>query len=342
MRIRLRWIIGSIWALGILTALFFGLGFHRRPRFIHNWEEEEYAANRPFVAPDSVVDGLAVYTVSSGAPLLLLPYPHSHTTEPMAQSPLAEIFTALGRSVISFDVPGAYRSTREPIGDMDEMIRCADDTLDRAGIRGPVDVVGHSMGGLVALAYAIKRPQRVNRLVLIATLSGFPAAARWGLPGSAFRVYQPDYWRIIRWGLRLNAGRGDLAQHKRLQNLMKRVSFHDESYFTPVEIDADDRRKGVPIRTIWSRNMYSRLSYAGRLGDVAAPTLVLAGRFDPQAPLQCADELFRGIPDAKLVIFDCSGHFLFMEEPTPFACAVEQFLGGGLGATNDQRLHMPI
>jgi pimeloyl-ACP methyl ester carboxylesterase len=65
----------------------------------------------------------------------------------------------------------------------------------------------------------------------------------------------------------------------------------------------------------------------GRLGDVTAPTLILAGMFDLQAPLQCSQELLRGLPDAKLLIFEHSGHFPFIEEPISFARAVELFLG---------------
>jgi proline iminopeptidase len=244
----------------------------------------------------------------------------------MAQGPIAEILAGMGRTVVTFDVPGAYRSTREPVGDMDEMIRSADETLDRLGIGDPVDVVGHSMGGLAALAYAIERPERTRRLVLVTSLSGFPAAARWGFPGSAFRIYEPDYWRLILWGIRLNAGRGDLALHKRLQNLMERASYHDKTSFTPVEIDADDHEEGVPIRTIWSKNMYTRLSYADRLAEVRAPTLVLAGRHDPEAPLPCSEELLQGIPDASLVIFERSGHSPFIEEPSLFAETVDAFL----------------
>jgi pimeloyl-ACP methyl ester carboxylesterase len=312
--------------LGILAVLFFGLGFHRRPQYIHNFEEEEYGREHPFVKPVSVADGLAVYTVGRGAPVLLFPYPHSHTTEPMAQGPLAEALAGMGRTVVTFDVPGAYRSTREPAGDMDEMIRSADETLDRLGIQDPVDVVGHSMGGLTALAYAIERPERTRRLVLVTSLSGFPAAARWGFPGSAFQIYEPDYWRLILWGIRLNAGRGDLALHKRLQNLMERASYHDKTSFTAVEIDTDDHEKGVPIRTIWSKNMYSRLSYADRLAEVRAPTLVLAGRHDPEAPLPCSEELLQGIPDASLVVFEQSGHFPFIEEPSLFAEMLDAFL----------------
>jgi pimeloyl-ACP methyl ester carboxylesterase len=327
-RTRRKMALTGLVVLGIFLAFFFGLGLHRKPRYIQNFEDEEYGREHPFVEPASVVDGLAVYSVGSGEPVLLFPYPHGHTTEPMAQGSIARILAAMGRTIVTFDVPGAYRSTREPVGDADEMIRSADEALDRLSIQGPVDVVGHSMGGLAALAYAIERPERTRRLVLITSLSGFPAAARWGFPGSAFHIYEPDYWRIIFWGIQLNAGRGDLSLHKRLQNLMERAAYHDKTFFRPVEIDADDHEKGVPIRTIWSKNMYTRLSYADRLGEVQAPTLILAGRYDPEAPLQSSEELLRGIPDARLFIFESSGHFPFIEEAPLFAQTVEAFLGG--------------
>jgi proline iminopeptidase len=182
------------------------------------------------------------------------------------------------------------------------------------------------MGGFAALAYAIERPERTRRLVLVTSLSGFPAAARWGFPGSAFRIYEIDYWRLILWGIRLNAGRGDLALHKRLQNLMERASYHDKTFFAPEEIDADDAEKGVPIRTMWSKNMYARLSYADRLKEVRAPTLILAGRHDPQAPLPCSEELLQGIAGASLAIFEESGHFPYIEEALHFTQTVDDFL----------------
>jgi proline iminopeptidase len=322
------WISIAAVLITVFTLVFFGLGLYRRPNWISNFEEAEYGPQTPFIAPHSVADGLAVYSVGSGPPVLLFPYPHGHTVAPMAQGDIAQVLVSMDRRVISFDVPGAYRSTREPVGDMVEMISCADETLARFGIDGPVDVVGHSMGGLAALAFAVERPERTNRLVLVTSLSGFPAAARWGFPGSAYRITQADYWRVIVWGMRLNGGRADLVLHKRLQNLMGRASYHDKAAFVPAEIDGDDTEKGVPIRTIWSKNMYRRLSYADRLGEVRAPTLVIAGRHDPEAPLPCSEELADGIARARLAIFEQSGHSPFVEETERFAEVLQSFLDG--------------
>jgi proline iminopeptidase len=310
----------------IIAGIFFSLGMHQKPTYIQNFEEGEYGSEHAFVTPSSIVDGLAVYSVGSGEPVLLFPYPHAHTTAPMAQEPIAESLLLMGRKVITFDVPGAYRSTRTPTGNMDEMIQAADETLDRLGIEGPIDVVGHSMGGFTALAYATERPERIQRLVLINNVSGFPAAARCGFPGSAFSITDPNYWRIIFWGIRINAGRGNLALHKKLQNLMEGSSYHDKSYFTPLVIDADDYEKGVPIRMIWSKNMYSGLSYADRLSEVKSPTLILAGRHDPEAPLACSEELNEGILESRLIIFEHSGHYPFIEESLRFHDIVEAFL----------------
>ena len=326
MRTKKVWIFIALVVLGPFAVLFFSLGLHRKPHYIQNFEVAEYSRETPFMEPVSVVDGLAVYTTGKGEPVLLFPYPHGHTIEPMAQGPISRILVGMGHTVVTFDVPGAYRSTREPVGDMDEMISSADETLDRLGIHAPVDVVGHSMGGLAALAYAIERPEHTRRLVLITSLSGFPAAARWGFPGSVYHITDPDFWRIIFWGIKLNAGRGNLALHKKLQNLMGRASYHDKAYFTPVKIETDDYETAVPIRTLWSQNMYARLSYADRLSEVQAPTLILAGRYDPEAPLQCSEELFQGITAANLVIFEQSGHSPFIEEALFFSQTVDAFL----------------
>ncbi|HEX6708688.1 MAG TPA: alpha/beta hydrolase [Rubrobacter sp.] len=63
----------------------------------------------------------------------------------------------------------------------------------------------------------------------------------------------------------------------------------------------------------------------GRTDLVRAPALVSAGRNDPQMPPSCLDELARGMPDARIVFFEKSGHYPFIEEPEAFWEAVRYF-----------------
>lgn len=82
------------------------------------------------------------------------------------------------------------------------------------------------------------------------------------------------------------------------------------------------RRTGHPE---WHR-VARTLDYAGRLGEVTAPALVLCGRYDVQFAPACSEELAAGIPGARLVVFERSGHFPFVEEPAPFWTAVGEWL----------------
>jgi pimeloyl-ACP methyl ester carboxylesterase len=111
--------------------------------------------------------GLALYAVGQGRPVLLMPSPHGFTAGPAAFGPLAQTLQRLGRQVVVFDPPGAYASSRPARIEMPEMTAAASETLEALRIQSPVDVVGHSMSGLCALAFALERPDDVRRLVLV-------------------------------------------------------------------------------------------------------------------------------------------------------------------------------
>jgi proline iminopeptidase len=59
-----------------------------------------------------------------------------------------------------------------------------------------------------------------------------------------------------------------------------------------------------------------------------APTLLLVGRHHPETPLPCSEELYEGIPDARLVVFERSGHSPFVEEARLVAETMDAFLNG--------------
>jgi proline iminopeptidase len=292
-----------------------------------NIEMLHYFHGASYMEPAQISSGLAIYRLGEGEPILLFPYPHAGTTSSMAENQLAEILQEMGRTVITFDPPGAYYSTREPHVDMTEMLEAALETLEIFGIDGPIDTAGHSMGGLAALAFAVEYPESVDRLILINTLSGFPASLEWGLPGSAWSWYEKEYWQLMYWGIRMKIGRGSLATHKKLMNLMTRASFHDQSWVVTYPIYPEDHRIDPPVRARWTDAVWN-VDYAGRLSEVRAETWISAGSYDPQTPLPCAEELASGISQSRLVVFEESGHNPFIEERERFTNSLSEFLAG--------------
>ena len=64
-----------------------------------------------------------------------------------------------------------------------------------------------------------------------------------------------------------------------------------------------------------------------RLGEIKVPTLVMAGRHDwITPPPQAAERLHAGLPNSKLVIFEESGHFPFIEEHDKFVTTVKDWV----------------
>jgi proline iminopeptidase len=211
---------------------------------------------------------------------------------------------------------------------MAEMHDCADESLTACGLSGPVDAVGHSMAGLVLLAYAIERPERIRRLVLVGTGSGGPAymgarGALWNrthphFPGLAARAILHLLW----------PARGP---ERIMNNFIERHSFHDRRLAEPKSVTLLDWVRAREGRTDWHW-VAKRLDYSSRLGEIAVPTIIVCGRHDPQYPPGCSEELAAGIKGAELVWFESSGHYPYIEEPQAFFAAVGEFLNAAKGS----------
>jgi pimeloyl-ACP methyl ester carboxylesterase len=275
------------------------------------------------IQPFAIQNGLAIYAVGSGPPLLLMPYPHANSVVGDASmSRMIERLAHLPRRVITFDPPGSGRSTRALRLDMAEMIACAVESLDACGVDRAVDVWGHSQGGVAALAFALDHRARVGRLMLICTASGAPAYFR--APGAIWNRTHPSFWRFgalatLYWLT------GRRAAETAMLNLIFRDSYVDRSRFTPAPIAWRDWLRPARPRTRWGQ-IARRLDYSARLVEVSVPTLVVAGRYDPQMPPSCAEELARGIRDSRLRVFAQSGHYPFIEEAESFWPLIGAFL----------------
>lgn len=215
-------------------------------------------------------DGLAVSRRGRGPNVLVPPYPHASTHRPMAEDRLADLLMGAGFAVVSFDPPGAYRSSRPMRGDMAEMLDCCVEALDVAGVRPPVLTVGHSMSSLCALGLAIEQPGLVARLVLVGSLSGFPAARRWGVPHNWSPWHDQQWWQCRWLGTRQMLGLGNLATYRRLDDLVGRASVVDPAMAETFAIQQGDRRRVQPARAIWLQTVRN-VDYHRSLTAVRGP-----------------------------------------------------------------------
>jgi pimeloyl-ACP methyl ester carboxylesterase len=240
-----------------------------------------------------------VWSGGEGAPLLYLHGFEQHPGDASFLKRLAERF-----EVRAPEHPGyGHSSGLDSIRDMLDMTLHLRRFVEQWG-RGPVNVVGHSLGGMFAAELAAIAPHLVRKLVLV------DAYGLWlddePLPDPF--VLMPDALAALKWH---DAGRaGDepsaydpaidrAAQEFRATNLAAATKF-----LWPIP----DRGLGR------------------RLGYIACPTLVLHGESDGLLPLGHATALARGIPGADLVRIKAAGHLPMVEAEDAFLDAVGSFL----------------
>jgi 3-oxoadipate enol-lactonase/4-carboxymuconolactone decarboxylase len=178
--------------------------------------------------------------------------------------------------------------------------------LDALGI-AQAHLAGLSLGGMTVQAAAIAAPERVLSLTLMATAAFMPSAQTWG----------------------------ERAATVRAQGTAAIVEATLGRWFTPAFRDAAPAAL-APIREAFvacDRAGYARACEAigamdlrPRLGRIAAPTLVIAGREDPATPPAMAEEICAGIPQAELVLMPRAAHLLAVEHPEATAAHLGAFL----------------
>jgi pimeloyl-ACP methyl ester carboxylesterase len=234
-----------------------------------------------------------------GAPLVILPGLLSTAHD---ASPLLDAFAPRHRT-IAVDLLGQGRSSRPDIAySIPDQSAAVIAFLDRSRL-GPVDLLGVSMGGWIALDVAARRPDLVRNLILA---SSGGVRFRTDLTPESFAPQDADA----------------------LNRLVARQSARPAPLPGFVARDAVRRLRASEWVTLRAaRSMITwRDAYDGRLGGVRVPTLVYWGREDRIIPLEAGQRLAAGIPRARLVVADGCGHLAVLECRDRFVGAVEAFL----------------
>ncbi|MFC4559240.1 alpha/beta fold hydrolase [Virgibacillus kekensis] len=183
-------------------------------------------------------------------------------------------------------------------------------------------IAGHSTGGMLGVIYGIYYSRSLTFNVIVG------AAAREYMTFSEDCIYNeahPDFERMQELNELLK--RADLEDEERRQFKIERTKFsltdparyHD--YFNK-EIN-----KGMSAIRM---NFFSRelqvYDVTRKLGLSFAPTLIMCGRNDVQCPLTYSEEMSELIPNSRLVVFEHSNHYPFLEEEDLFRKAYVQFV----------------
>lgn len=231
-----------------------------------------------------------------------------------------EQFQVLSRHfhVISFDLPGFGASTsRGEIYSPERYARFVDFIVRRYA-KPPIHLVGHSLGGAIALLYAGTRSQNVDRLVLVNSAGVLHrlAYAKF-LSSSALRGSGSATPEAIRYVEDL-AGKV-LEELERIQPGLNRLIL-GHVYGTAAEAETAEP---TAIATL------TQTDFSSVLPAVSAPTLVVWGEDDLVTPRRTGHVLARRIPQARLAVLDGVGHMPMRDDPARFnALLVEHLVAG--------------
>ena len=189
-----------------------------------------------------------------------------------------------------------------------DFVALVDQFMERLGIQS-APVIGHSMGGTVALNLALDRPNRVERVALVGSpidgdsLNIFLKLA--GYPWIAFLVWNSP--SLLRMGIKLFAPWIAANWSDWYQLLMQDLSKMTLESF------------------LWSINSLHHTNLQPRLGKLRLPLLGVYGRGDRIVDPRQAD-LLRPIPAARVEILAGSRHFPMLDEPDKFSSIVLSYL----------------
>lgn len=224
--------------------------------------------------------------------------------------------------VIAYDMLGHGASPRPSANvDLKGYAEQLLELLDHLQLQKVV-VIGFSMGGLIARAFALHFPQRLDALVILNSVFNRSEQQRAGVIERTAQAaeYGPDAnaeAALSRWFSREYQG----ANPAQIQALRQTLAQNDpQGYLTTYSLFA-------------TQDMYR----ADDLGTLKVPTLIATGELDPGSTAQMARQLAEQIPGAEVAVLEQQRHMMPMESPRLVNQMLLEFLDRALQAPASQK-----
>ena len=197
--------------------------------------------------------------------------------------------------------------------------------------RGPVVLVGHSMGGMTVLSHARQFPQHYGRRIVGAAII---SSAAEGLPRSPLgEILQNPALEAVRFAARyapklVHRTRG--ATRSALRPILKSASFGDEEISPRVVAFSESMIHDTSIETLvaflHALEVHDETAALPVLARI--PTLIACGDRDLLTPVKLSEEMAAALPESLLVIVPGAGHLVMMERPEVINDALVRLVEG--------------
>jgi pimeloyl-ACP methyl ester carboxylesterase len=248
----------------------------------------------------------------------------------------AELATANGHRpdarLVFYDQRGHGSSRRGPAdhSTIEQLARDLETVIARRAPRGPVVLVGHSMGGMTIMGLAALRPElfgsRIVGVALVSTSSGNLADLSFGLPEMLTRV-RAAVLPVAAWTMRRTPAFAERTR-RLAADLVSAATW--SLSFASTDVDpalgryVDAMIAGTPVDVI--AEFYPALAGLDETGSLeplkGIPTLVLTGEGDRMIPKEHSELLVERLPDAELVVVPDAGHMVMLEKPDEVTAAL--------------------
>jgi proline iminopeptidase len=216
------------------------------------------------------------------------------------------------------------------------------EAVRRALRLGNVNLLGHSFGGALAQAYALKYQQNLKSLILCSTWHSTKKM------NAIFKQMKESMTPDLRTRIDTMEKTGLFGHGKEYQRLRYTseyaIAAWGEGYFPYLYQNRPDPNYDPVASGNMSWDLYRRMwgsngefvidgnlvevEYTDRLPSIAVPTLITVGDHDECAP-SLAQEMHEKISGSRLLVLPKSGHMTFVDQPGLFMKAVEEFLHTG-------------